>query len=65
MVLQLSSVSELFGSDYGWLIVGKVFFLVLLLVLAFLNRFRWLPKKTAPSSCSTASATSAPAACNS
>ena len=43
VVLQLSSVSELFGSDYGWLIVGKVFFLVLLLVLAFLNRFRWLP----------------------
>ncbi len=43
VVLQLSSVSELFGSDYGWLIVGKVFFLLLLLVLAFLNRFRWLP----------------------
>jgi copper transport protein len=43
VVLQLSSVSELFGSDYGWLIVGKVFFLVLLLALAFLNRFRWLP----------------------
>jgi copper transport protein len=43
VVLQLGSVSELFGSDYGWLIVGKVFFLGLLLVLAFLNRFRWLP----------------------
>ena len=43
VVLQLRSVAELFGSDYGWLIVGKVFFLALLLVLAFLNRFRWLP----------------------
>jgi copper transport protein len=44
VVLQLGSVSELFGSDYGWLIVGKVFFLSLLLILAFLNRFRWLPR---------------------
>jgi copper transport protein len=42
-VLQVRSVEELFGSDYGWLIVGKVFFLTLLLVLAVLNRFRWLP----------------------
>ena len=42
-VLQLGSLSQLFASDYGWLIAGKAFFLALLLVLAFLNRFRWLP----------------------
>lgn len=43
VVLQLRSPSELFESDYGWLVVGKAFFLGLLLVLASLNRFRWLP----------------------
>jgi copper transport protein len=43
VVLQLGSVSELFSSDYGWLIMGKVFFLLALLGLALLNRFRWLP----------------------
>lgn len=41
--LQLGSVAELFGSRYGWLIVGKVVLLLLLIGLALFNRFRWLP----------------------
>jgi copper transport protein len=43
VVLQLASPGELFGSRYGWLIVGKVALLLALLVLASINRFRWLP----------------------
>jgi copper transport protein len=42
-VLQLGAVAELFGSRYAWLIAGKVFLLLALLLLALLNRFRWLP----------------------
>jgi copper transport protein len=42
-VLQLGSVAELFSSRYGWLIIGKVVLLLALLLLAVLNRFRWLP----------------------
>jgi len=43
VLLQLGSVAELFSSRYGWLIMGKVVLLLALLLLAALNRFRWLP----------------------
>src|SRR5262245_25562154 len=43
VLLQLDSVAALFGSRYGWLIVCKVVLLLALLLLALLNRFRWLP----------------------
>jgi len=43
VVLQLDSAAQLFSSRYGWLIVGKVVLLLALLLLALLNRFRWLP----------------------
>jgi len=36
-------VAALFGSRYGWLILGKVVLLLALVLLAVLNRFRWLP----------------------
>jgi copper transport protein len=42
-LLQLDSVGALFGSRYGWLIAGKVLLLLALVLLAVLNRFRWLP----------------------
>jgi copper transport protein len=41
--LQLDSVALLFGSRYGWLIAGKIVLLLALVLLAVLNRFRWLP----------------------
>ena len=44
VLLQLASVAELFGSRYGWLVVGKVVLLLLLIALALFNRFRWLPR---------------------
>jgi copper transport protein len=43
-LLQLDSVAGLFGSRYGWLIAGKVLLLLGLVLLAVLNRFRWLPR---------------------
>jgi copper transport protein len=43
VVLQLASPDDLYGSRYGQLIVGKIVLLLALLVLAALNRFRWLP----------------------
>jgi copper transport protein len=43
VLLQLDSVAALFGSRYGWLIVCKVVLLLALVLLAVLNRFRWLP----------------------
>jgi copper transport protein len=43
-VLQLRSLEELFGSRYGLLISGKAVLLLALLLLAALNRFRWLPR---------------------
>jgi copper transport protein len=42
-LLQLASVADLVGSLYGWLILGKVALLALLVALALLNRFRFLP----------------------
>jgi copper transport protein len=43
VLLHVDSVSALFGSRYGWLIVCKVVLLLALVLLAVLNRFRWLP----------------------
>ena len=43
VVLEVGSVTELFGSRYGWLILGKTLLLLALVLLAVLNRFRWLP----------------------
>jgi len=43
VLLQLDSVAALFGSRYGWLILGKIVLLLALVLLAVLNRFRWLP----------------------
>jgi copper transport protein len=42
-LLQLASIAELFGSRYGWLILGKGALLAVLVALALLNRFRFLP----------------------
>jgi copper transport protein len=42
-LLQLDSVAVLSESRYGWLIAGKVLLLLALVLLAVLNRFRWLP----------------------
>ena len=42
-LLQLDAVAELYSSRYGLLIAGKVILLLALLLLAALNRFRWLP----------------------
>jgi copper transport protein len=42
-LLQLDSVALLFASRYGWLIAGKIVLLLALVLLAALNRFRWLP----------------------
>jgi copper transport protein len=42
-LLQLASVAELLGSRYGWLILGKGALLAVLIILAVLNRFRFLP----------------------
>jgi copper transport protein len=42
--LQLDSVAALFDSRYGWLVVCKVVLLLALVLLAVLNRFRWLPR---------------------
>ena len=41
--LQLGSLPELYASRYGLLIVAKLALLLALLLLAALNRFRWLP----------------------
>jgi copper transport protein len=43
-VMQLHSLAEVTGSEYGRLIVGKATLLAGLLVLASLNRYRFLPK---------------------
>jgi copper transport protein len=43
VLLQVDSVAALFGSRYGWLVVCKVVLLLALVLLAVLNRFRWLP----------------------
>jgi copper transport protein len=43
-VVQLHSLAELTGSEYGRLIIGKATLLAGLLVLAGLNRYRFLPK---------------------
>jgi copper transport protein len=43
-LLQLDSLAALFSSRYGALILCKVLLLLALVLLAVVNRFRWLPR---------------------